>query len=579
MLIPILALALAAAPANGDARFEAFAQKYIQELLDRDPETATRLGEHRNDARLNDYSAAGVRKDLAAARSALAELSRIELSTLSAEDAVDARTLKNRLDSQIYELETVRGWEWNPLQYNVGGAIHALISREFAPPEQRLRAVIGRLKSVPAVVAAAKANLKTPPRIHTETAIQQNKGTLRLVKEQLDPLAKQVPSLERDFQAAQAGAAGALEGYQEWLEKDLLPRSTGDFRLGEAKFRKKLRFALDSELSKEEILRRAEADLKETHAAMHAVALQLWPQLFAGKPPPEDRAAAIKTVLDEAARKHPTNDTVIVQASRDLGEATAFVREKGIVSVLDEPLEIAPTPEFQRGIAVASCSPPGPLEKNAKTFYYISPTPQDWPASRVESFFREYNDDMLREITIHEAMPGHYLQLAHANRFRAPTLVRAVVSSGTFIEGWATYAEQLMAEAGYGGPGVRIQQLKMRLRFILNAIIDQKIHTEGMSEKEAMARMMTDGFQEEGEAAGKWKRAQLTSTQLSTYYVGNAEMNDIRAAWEKDHGKYPDLRALHDGMLSFGNAAPKYVRERMGLNGASPRPRAGVTPR
>jgi uncharacterized protein (DUF885 family) len=247
--------------------------------------------------------------------------------------------------------------------------------------------------------------------------------------------------------------------------------------------------------------------------------------------------------------------------------------------VLDEPLEIAPTPEFQRGVAVASCSPPGPLEKNAKTFYYISPTPQDWPASRVESFLREYNDDMLREITIHEAMPGHYLQLAHANRFRAPTLVRAVVASGTFIEGWATYAEQLMADAGYGGPEVRMQQLKLRLRSILNAIIDQKIHTEGMSEKEAMARMMTDGFQEEGEAAGKWKRAQLTSTQLSTYYVGNAEMNDIRAAWEKDHGKYPDLRALHDGMLSFGNAAPKYIRERMGFSGASPRPRATVTPR
>src|SRR5205814_3957735 len=491
----------------------------------------------------------------------------------------DARILRNRLDSQIYELATIRGWEWNPLQYNVGGAIHALISREFAPPEQRLRSVIGRLKGVPGVVAAAKANLKMPPRIHTETAIQQNKGTVRLVKEQLDPLARQVPSMEKEFQAAQAGALAALEGYQKWLEQDLLPRSTGDFRLGEAKFRQKLRFALDSDLSKEEILRRAEADLKETHAAMHAIAQQLWPQIFAGKPLPEDRAAAIKAVLDEAARKHPSNETVIAQASGNLEETTAFVREKGIVSVLDEPLEIAPTPEFQRGVAVASCSPPGPLEKNAKTFYYISPTPQDWTASRVESFFREYNDDMLREITIHEAMPGHYLQLAHANRFRAPTLVRAVVSSGTFVEGWATYAEQLMAEAGYGGPQVRIQQLKMRLRFILNAIIDQKIHTEGMSEKEAMARMMNDGFQEEGEAAGKWKRAQLTSTQLSTYYVGNAEMNDIRAAWEKDHGKYPDLRALHDGMLSFGNAAPKYVRERMGFSGAAPRPRAGVTPR
>ena len=579
MLIPILALALAAAPANGDGRFEAFAQKYIQELLDRDPETATRLGEHRNDARLNDYSAAGVQKDLAAARSALAEVSRIELATLSSEDAVDARILRNRLDSQIYELATIRGWQWNPLLYNPGGAIYALVSREFAPPEQRLRSVIGRLNEVPGVVAAAKENLKMPPRVHTETAILQIKGTVRLVKEQLEPLAKQVPALEKEFRAAQAGALSALEGYQEWLEKDLLTRSTGEFRLGDVKFRKKLRFALDSDLSKEEILRRAEADLRETHAAMHAAALQLWPKLFPGKPPPEDRAPAIKAVLDEAARKHPGNETVIAQASRDLAEVTTFVREKGIVTVLDEPLEIAPTPEFQRGVAVASCSPPGPLEKNAKTFYYISPTPQDWPASRVESFFREYNDDMLREITIHEAMPGHYLQLAHANRFRAPTLIRGVVASGTFIEGWATYAEQLMADAGYGGPEVRLQQLKMRLRFILNAIIDQKIHTEGMSEKEAIGRMMNDGFQEEGEAAGKWKRAQLTSTQLSTYYVGNAEMNDIRAAWEKDHGKYPDLRALHDGMLSFGNAAPKYIRERMGFSGAAPRPRAGATPR
>jgi uncharacterized protein (DUF885 family) len=565
MTLPILALLLAAAPGGADARFEAFARKYVQELLDRDPETATRLGEHRNDARLNDYSAEGVRKDLAAARAGLLELSRIDPATLSAEDAVDARILGNRLQAQVYELETLRGWQWNPLQYNPGGAIHALISREFAPADQRLRSVIGRLEAIPGVVAAAKANLKSPPKVHTETAIQQNKGTVRLVKEQLEPLAKQVPALDKEFRAAQARAVAALQGYQDWLEKDLLARSTGDFRIGDEKYRKKLRFALDSDLPKEEILRRAEADLKQTHAAMHATALQLWPKFFSGKPPPEDRAAAIKAVLDEAAKKHPTNDTVIAQASRDLAAVTAFVRSKAVVSVPDEPLEVVPTPEFQRGVAVASCSPPGPLEKNAKTFYYISPTPTDWPAPRVESFFREYNDDMLREVTVHEAMPGHYLQLAHANRFRAPTLIRAIVASGTFIEGWATYAEQVMADAGYGGPEVRIQQLKMRLRFILNAIVDQKVHTEGMSEKDAIARMMNDGFQEEGEAVGKWKRAQLTSTQLSTYYVGNAEMNDIRAAWEKNHGRYPELRALHDAMLSFGNAAPKYVRERLGL--------------
>ena len=565
MNLIVCALLIAAAPATDDARFDAFAQKYVQELLDRDPETATRLGEHRNDARLDDYSAKGVERDLAAAKSGLAELARIDPKKLSAEDAVDYRILKNRLESQVYELQTLRGWQWNPLQYNVGGAIYALISREFAPPEQRLRSVIGRLNGVPAVVAAAKANLKSPPKVHTETAIQQNKGTSKLVKEQLEPLVKQAPGLEKKFRTAQSTALAALADYQQWMENELLPRSNGDFRLGDEKFRKKLRFALDSDLSKEEILHRAEADLKSTRSAMYFTAMQMWPKLFPEKPPPADQGAAIKAVLDEAAKKRPNNDTVIPQATKALAQTTAFVKEKGFVTVLEEPLDIVATPEFQRGVAVASCSPAGPLEKNKKTFYYISPTPEDWTPERVDSFFREYNDSMLQEITIHEAMPGHYLQLAHANRFRAPTLVRGVVFSGTFVEGWATYAEQLMADAGYGGADVRMQQLKMRLRMILNAIIDQKIHTEGMSEKEAIARMMNDGYQEEGEAVGKWKRAQLTSTQLSTYYVGNAEMNDIRAAWEKNHGKYPDLRALHDAMLSFGNAAPKYVRERLGI--------------
>src|SRR5207248_4780909 len=270
---------------------------------------------------------------------------------LSAEDAVDYRILKNRLESQVYEFETLRGWQWNPLQYNVGGAIYALISRDFAPPEQRLRSVIGRLNGVPAVVAAAKANLKSPPKVHTETAIQQNKGTIKLVKEQLEALVKQAPALEKQFRPAQRKALAALADYQSWLEKDLLPRSTGDFRIGEEKFRKKLRFALDSDLSKEEILRRAEADLKSTRAAMYRTAVQLWPQVFPDKPVPADEAAAIKAVLDDAARKHPNNETVIAQATRALAETTAFVKEKGFVTALDEPLEVVATPEFQRGVA------------------------------------------------------------------------------------------------------------------------------------------------------------------------------------------------------------------------------------
>jgi uncharacterized protein (DUF885 family) len=252
-------------------------------------------------------------------------------------------------------------------------------------------------------------------------------------------------------------------------------------------------------------------------------------------------------------------------ARQDLQATTDFVRTHNLVSLPTEQVRAIVMPEYARGVSVAYCDAPGPFEKNAQTFFDISPTPKDWSEQRVNSFFREYNDFMVQDLTIHEAMPGHYLQLAHANKFKAPTMLRAVFQSGPFIEGWAVYAEQLMAEHGYGGPEVRMQQLKMRLRTIVNAIIDQKIHTAGMTEKEAVDLMMNDGFQEEGEAAGKWRRAQLSSTQLSTYYVGSVEVNDIRRAYEASSKGKVDYKQMHDSMLSFGSPPAKYVRELMGL--------------
>ncbi|HET9752279.1 MAG TPA: DUF885 family protein, partial [Myxococcales bacterium] len=291
----VLCALLAAAPVPSEnAKFEALARRYVEDLLARAPETATRLGDHRGDARLNDYTQEGVGKELEADKAALGELSGIDARALSPEDSIDLRILRNRLEAQVYALETLREWQWNPLRYNPGEAIHALVARDFAPAEERLRSAIGRLGAVPAVVAAAKANLQNPPRVHTETAIQQNKGTLNLVRTQLEPLAKGAPALEPEFRAAQSKAVAALQDYQQWLEKDLLPRSQGDFRLGEEKFRKKLRLALDSDLSSEEILRRAEADLKTTQAAMEKVALAIWTKRFAGKRPPTDSRALIQ---------------------------------------------------------------------------------------------------------------------------------------------------------------------------------------------------------------------------------------------------------------------------------------------
>jgi uncharacterized protein (DUF885 family) len=248
-----------------------------------------------------------------------------------------------------------------------------------------------------------------------------------------------------------------------------------------------------------------------------------------------------------------------------VSEATDYVKKRDLVTVPQKPLDVIVMPAFKRGTGIAYCDSPGPLEQNGKTFFAVEPTPKDWTKSRRESFFREYNNYMIRDLTAHEAMPGHYLQLAHSNQFKAPTMVRAIFQSGSFIEGWAVYTEQMMAEAGYGGAEVKMQQLKMRLRVICNAILDQSIHAGTMSEKEAMDLMMKEGFQQEGEAVAKWKRARLTSAQLSTYFVGATEHLDLREKARAKAGASFDLKKYHDQVLSYGSPPVKYVRELMGL--------------
>lgn len=568
LVIPGAVLGSRKKDTSADKRFEELANKFLAEYLELNPETATQLGEHRYDARLSDYSLAGVARQRAFNERYLKALNAIPLKELSRQNSVDYRIMRTQLEGNLFAYDQLREYEWNPLTYNVSGGIYGLLARDFAPLKDRLASTKGRLDAIPDVCAAAKKNLKNPPKVYTETAILQNKGGISLIRDDLQEFLNQAPEMKSELAPAQAKAIASLEDYGAWLEKDLLPRSNGDFRLGETKFRQKLKYTLDSGLSMEQILSRAEADLKSTQTAMYDVALPLYKTYFPNDTDTAhlaDRKLVIKAVLDKLAEQRPTNDTIVSLAREDLQSTTDFVRKHNLVSLPVEQAKAIVMPEYARGVSVAYCDAPGPFEKNAQTFFDISPTPKDWSEQRVNSFFREYNDFMVQDLTIHEAMPGHYLQLAHANKFKAPTMLRAVFQSGPFIEGWAVYAEQLMAEYGYGGPEVRMQQLKMRLRTIVNAIIDQKIHTAGMTEKEAVDLMMNDGFQEEGEAAGKWRRAQLSSTQLSTYYVGNLEVNDIRRAYEaKNQGKV-DYKRMHDTMLSFGSPPAKYVKELMGL--------------
>jgi uncharacterized protein (DUF885 family) len=553
-----------------DDRFQKLAKDYIEGLLQANPEYATSLGDHRFDDKLTDYSDDAVTKELARAKEARQQLDQFsDLTKLTGPNRVDVRLLKDNIDNEIFGIEELKEREWNPLLYNesLANSLYLLVARDFAPAEKRAASIKARLEKIPAVIAQAKANLKNPPQVYTETAIDQTQGAISLIKEGLNETLEKAPKAKADLAPLQEKTIAALDDYKTWLKNDLLPRSTGDFRIGADKFRKKLRFALASDMSMEDLMKAARTDLEQTQKAIYETALPLYKKQFpnADEATLADRKKVTAAVLDKLAEQRPTDDTIVAYSKTVLKEATDFVKAKNLVTVPTTPVDIIVMPEFKRGQAIAYCDSPGPLEKNGKTFFAVAPTPNDWNQQRKDSFFREYNNFMIRDLTVHEAMPGHYLQLAHSNEFKAPTLVRAIFQSGTFIEGWAVYSEQMMAEAGYGGPEVKMQQLKMRLRVICNAIIDQSIHAGNMSEQEALDVMMKEGFQQEGEAVAKWKRARLSSSQLSTYFVGVTEHLAMREQAKARDGAKFDLKKYNDTVLSYGSPPVKYVREMMGL--------------
>jgi uncharacterized protein (DUF885 family) len=553
-----------------DDRFQKLAKDYIEGLIETNPEYATSLGDHRFDDKLTDYSDDAVAKELKRAKDFRQQLEAFgDLTKLTGPNRVDVRLLKDNIDNEIFGIEELKEREWNPLLYNesLANSLYLLVARDFAPAEKRAASIKARLEKIPAVIAQAKANLKNPPQVYTETAIDQTTGAISLIKEGLNETLDKAAKAKAEIAPLQEKTIAALNDYKTWLQKDLLPRSTADFRIGADKFRKKLRFALASEMSMEDLMKAARTDLEQTQKAIYETALPLYKKQFpnADEATLADRKKVTAAVLDKLAEQRPTDDTIVGYSKTVLKEATDFVRAKNVVSVPTTPVDIIVMPEFKRGQAIAYCDSPGPLEKSGKTFFAVAPTPNDWNQQRKDSFFREYNNYMIRDLTVHEAMPGHYLQLAHSNEFKAPTLVRAIFQSGTFIEGWAVYTEQVMAEAGYGGPEVKMQQLKMRLRVICNAIIDQSIHAGNMSEQEALDVMMKEGFQQEGEAVAKWKRARLSSAQLSTYFVGVTEHLAMREQAKARDGAKFDLKKYNDTVLSFGSPPVKYVREMMGL--------------
>ncbi len=549
---------------DADREFTRLAQEYLDDRAERHPASATDLGDHRFDDQLGDPSEQARADERRALDGWAARLEATDDSALSAEHRVDAAMMAGSVARRVFELDELREHTWNPLQANPGKAIYQLLARDFAPLPERLAAVAGRLGQIPAVLAEARRQLGRMPRVHLETAIGQFAGTISLVSGQIDDALKAAPQCELQLAQVRPAALEALTGHREWLLERLGEAAASgsdgfaDPRIGPERFARKLSLTLSAAADADAILARAQADLDRVSEEIAELAAEI-----AG--PAQRGPGVVRQVLDQLARDVP-DDTNILEFCRDaLAAQTRFVTDHRLITVYDDPVELIVMPEIDRGVAVAYCDSPGPLEPTPQpTFIAVSPTPADWPPERVASFYREYNRHMVHNLMVHEAMPGHYLQLQHSRRFTGSgTVIRAALRSGSFTEGWAVYTEQVMAAHGYLGEGdpraVRMQQLKMQLRTIINAILDARIHAHGLTEAQAMALMTGPGYQEEGEAAGKWRRGQLTSAQLSTYYVGYAEISDLaRDLRAADPGQSD--QQIHDRMLAHGSPPVRLLR-------------------
>lgn len=559
----------AARLAAADARFEGLGQRFIASATRLSPTEATVLGEHRYDTLLPDITADGRAARAAEWFQILGELAQIDRRRLTRGNQVDHAMLENELKYRLWNQNVLQDWAWNPQLYNdaAGGALYGLAAREFAPWDVRLKAATERMEALPAFLTQTRRQLVPArvPKVFAETVAKQNGGIVEIAEGMLAPQAGALAPADRArFDAALGGLKRAVAEHQTWLDKELVPQAKGDFRLGPTLYDQKMKFALVSDITRPALKAKALKAKADTRAEMYALSRKV----LAGKtdlalpdaPSPAQQQLVIEEALKLSYAKRPSRERLEQRARETTAEATAFVAAKGFIRMPDGPVKIITMPKFQQGFSVAYNDPPGPLEKGGQNFYAVSPVPTEWSDAQATSFLSEYNEYMIHDLSIHEAMPGHYLQLDHSNR--SPSTLRAFLWSGPFVEGWAVYAEAVMKDAGYlnGDPLFQLTVLKMRLRSITNTLLDIGIHTEGMSRDQAMDLMMQGAFQQEREAAGKWVRANLSSVQLLSYFTGYEEHRAIRAEAERRWGKRFTLRRYHDGVLGFGSPPAKYAR-------------------
>jgi uncharacterized protein (DUF885 family) len=556
-----------AVPANDeDAKLAAYFDSYLKEWLSLRPLDAIRLGayEYAGEPSVpGDEEHAAYVELLKRTRRDLPR--KVDQGKLSPSGRIDFQILDRDLERSIWVAENHRAFETDPRVYNeaIADAPYLLLTQCTLPIERRAQLCEQRIALVPRIVENAKRCLKNPPAVYVETAIKQNKGSISFYESGIFEVAGQTPQLS-SLRSASQKAATVLKGYNEYLEKTLLPQAKGEWRLGKQRFARKLDLELDAGIGADELFREATAEHARVEREMWVMGRQLWGKLFPGvAAPPDDaqgRRELTARVLKELSKRHSTPETILKDATASAAGIKQFIASRRILTLPDpDRCRIIEMPEFQRGNSTAFLSPAPPLDPSASSIYAISPPPKDWSPERAITLLEEYNDYMLHILTIHEAYPGHYVQLEYSNRH--PSKIRKVLYSGVFAEGWAVYTEQMMLDQGFGDgdPALRMHQLKFYLRAVVNAILDQRMHTMGMTDEQAMRLLVDSAFQSEAEARLKVIRSKQSPVQLSTYFAGRTAFYRLRNQTQRRLGVKFDLGKYHEAVLSHGTLPVKFL--------------------
>jgi uncharacterized protein (DUF885 family) len=525
------------------ADFDKLTDDLLYGTLALSPVTATQTGYHEHngvslDEMLDDYSASGIDTQRKFYNDIQSRVNALNPTSLDTEQQADLEITKNQLQLAFLELDTIQNYKHNPTVYVelAGSALFVPSILDYAPKEQRYRHIVKRLEKFPALFAQAKMNLVDAPDVWNRVAREENQGNIGLIEHDLK---SGVPEPQKaDYDRAAAGALAALKDFNIFLEQEL-SKKTSDWRLGKEKYARKFEYVLATGKTPEQLLAEAEADLKAIRQEMEKLAAP----------------KSVQVALGEIAKQHATPETYMAAAKKALEQATAFVRDKSLLTLPTRSnLAVIDTPEFMRGIyAVGGFNPAPPLQPELGAFYWITPIPKTWPVDRIESKLREYNNYGLQHLTIHEAMPGHYVQLEYANDVQPKSrrLLRNIFGNGPYIEGWAVYTQQLMTDQGYmnNDAGMRLTLMKQLLRVLANTILDVRLQTMGMTDQQALDLMINDTYQEKEEATAKLQRAQLSSCQLPTYYSGWKGWLQARDRYQQAKGNGFSLHEFHEQAL------------------------------